>query len=171
MTRVSSVRVKAAVGMAATALVLLALSAAGHALTGSPVTLEGAVSCDESTGKQVVTWTLSNPSGTSVTIDSAAVDDSGMSTGGALEATATLSPNPVANGGTATGTTQVSGDGTGDLHLIVTYTYADEDPEVDGEVVMPGGCLQAETTTTTTATTSTTSDVAATTAAAPRFTG
>jgi hypothetical protein len=162
--------------LAVAGLVLLGWSGTGHAFSGDPVTLTGAVGCDTTTGHQVVSWTLHNPTGTSVTIDSAVVDASGLSTGSTVATTATLTPNPVPNGGSASGQTQATGDATGDYHLVVTYTFADQDPTVDGEVVLPGGCAQIVVPTTVPVPTTTTTAAAkpaaaAAVAAAPHFTG
>ena len=165
---------RAAVAAAAASLGVVAFAGTGHALSGDPVTLTGTVSCNPTTGHQVVAWTLSNPSGTSITISTGFVDGSGMSAGEPLDAETVLSPEVIPNGGTATGSTQVSGDGVGDLHLVLTYAYADLDPELDGEVVLPGGCLPSSSTTTTTAAPTTTTTRAAAVAAAavaPHFTG
>jgi len=160
--------------LAVAGLVLLGWSGTGHAFSGDPVTLTGTVACDTNTGHQLVSWTLHNPSGSSLTVDSAAVDAGGLTAGSTIDATATLTPNPVANGASATGQTAATGDATGDYHLVVGYTFADSDPTVDGEVVLPGGCAQVVVTTTAPATTTTVAAkpaAAAAAAAAPRFTG
>jgi hypothetical protein len=171
-TRNVRMAVKAVALTGAAILIVPLLGAPAHALRGSPVTLVGAVSCDPTTGHQLVAWTLTNPSGSSITIDSADIDGSGMTAGAPIDQTATLTPNPVAFNGSATGITAVSGDGTGDLHLLVAYTFADSDPTIDGEVVLPGGCVKVAPTTTTTATSTTTRAVqAAVVAARPAFTG
>jgi hypothetical protein len=146
------------------ALVLMPRAEAGQL----QVSLEGNVDCilDEG-GFQLVEWTLTNDLGIQIAIISAVVDDSGLTTGSAIDNNVTFAPNPLAGGGaTATGFGSVTGDATGDLHLIVTYSF-DGTFTVDGEVVMPGGCVQP-TTTTTEATTSTT---AATTTTLPEAGG
>jgi len=166
---------KALAAVAVAGFVLIALPAASQAISGTNPTLTGVVTCDATTGNQVVTWTLTNASGTSVTVDSATVDDSGLSTGATIDTTATMTPNPVANGTTSTGATRAEGTATGDYHLVIAYTFAEADPTVDGEVVLPGGCEQtvATSTSTTTAAPTTTAPAAAAAAvaAAPQFTG
>ena len=165
---------KALAAIAVAGFVLVALPGASQAISGTPPTLTGVVTCDATTGNQVVTWTLTNASGTSVTVDTATVDDSGLTTGATIDATATMTPNPVANGTTSTGATRAEGTATGDYHLVIAYTFAEADPTVDGEVVLPGGCEQTvATSTSTTAAPTTTAPAAAAAAvaAAPQFTG
>jgi hypothetical protein len=134
----------------------------------------GEVSCNTATGLQEVLWTFDDNAGTTITINSA------TTTSPALTDSVTLSPNPVTDGNAATGTSEYPGDATGDTHLSVDYTFADQDPTVDGEVVLPGGCEQVATTTTTTAATTTTEPATTTTEATavapavqaqPAFTG
>lgn len=125
--------------------------------TGNPA-LTGVASCDTATGQQRVTWTLTNPTGTDIHIDSAVLNSTQMTVQGPI-GTTTMSPATVLNNGTATGTTAVTGNGAGDLHLVVTYTLGNLDPTVDGVVTMPGGCVQATSSTTSTTLASTTSTV------------
>jgi hypothetical protein len=174
MTTTRALLTRGLAGLAVAGLAVLGLPGVSHAFSGEPVTLTaGPVACDPATGEQVVVWTLENPSGSSLTIDSATVDAGGLSSGDTVSVTATMSPSTVANGGTSTGETRATGDATGDYHLVIAYTFADQDPTIDGEVVLPGGCVQAAVTTTTTAVTTTTAPAAraAAVAAAPAFTG
>jgi hypothetical protein len=162
---------RVAVGAAALPLFALASTGTAHAGIGTPPTLTGVVSCDTTTGHQVVTWTFTNSSGSPATIDSSVV--SGPSGGGTtIDTSAVMSPTDIANGGTSTGTTRASGDATGDYHLEITYTLSAADPIVDGEVVLPGGCVAVigssiPGSTTTTATGATTTSVAPATTVAP----
>ena len=142
-----------------------------------PVTVDGAVVCVAATGHQVVYWTLNNPSGEPITIDSSALDATAMTHQGPIDSTVTLTPSSVPNGGSATGQTEVTGDGTGDLSIDITFTIGASDPLASGVVALPGGCLGPATTSTTATSTSlaptTTAPAsrAAAVTAAPSFTG
>ena len=124
--------------LAAGALGVVSLSATSSAITLDLPVVTGVVACDSASGYQVVTWTMTNPTGSSVTITGTSV--TGPGTGTAIDTSATMTPNPLPVDETASGTTRVSGDATGDFHLQVTFTYNQLDPTVDGEVVLEGGC-------------------------------
>ncbi len=140
------------------------------------VTLTGVVSCDATTGHQLVTWTLSSIAASELSIQSANVNGGGMVTQGPIDLTATFSKNPLQPDDSTTAVTAVTGNGTGDLHLVVSWLENGDPGSIDGEVVMPGGCTLATTTTTARSTTSTAAASTTTTrapsvSATPSFTG
>jgi len=160
------------------AVIVLLAPAAWAGINQGPVTLDGGVTCDGATGHQLVHWTLDNPSGEPITITSATLDAIAMTHQGPIDATVTLTPTVVPNGGSATGQTAVTGDGTGDLRLDITYTIGSSDPPLFALATLPGGCLGpiASSTTSSSSLPTTTTVVAPATAAAaatatPRFTG
>lgn len=145
---------------------LAAVGAGAQAI--APVTVTGQVACDQATGNQVVTWTLTNNLQSTIDVFAATIDGSGMVTPGPIDTTASFSPTSLTFGATATATTRVTGNGTGDLHITVELEENGDPFTADGEVVMPGNCVQVTTTTTsTTSTTSTTIATTTTTAPAP----
>jgi hypothetical protein len=135
------------------------------------ITIDGTVDCilDEG-GIQLVEWTVTNNLGLQITIVSAVVDDSGLTTGSAIDPTVTLTPNPVPSLGETSGFGAVTGDATGDLHLVVTYSF-DGTFEDDGEIVLPGGCVPPATTTTEAPTTTTEPETTTTTEPEPTGAG
>ena len=168
--------------LASLALPLVILVAAPTAWAGinqGPLSLDGAAICDATTGHQIVYWTLDNPTGEPITINTATLDATAMTHPGLIDSTVTLTPTQVPNGGSATGQTAVTGDGTGDLRLDITYTIGSSDPSDFAVVTLPGGCLGPTTTTTptttslpsTTTTTTAPAAAAAAVTAAPHFTG
>ena len=105
------------------------------------------VSCDATTGHQLVAWTFTNSTGQTVVINSGTVDATGLSTGSAIDATASFTPTSLDLDATAAATTAVSGDATGDYHLVVNYKPGlAVAVDLDQEVVLPGGCVASTTT-------------------------
>lgn len=160
---------RAAVASATATLAVVALPTTGHAFSGSPATLAGKAACDPSTGHQIVTWTFANPTGTSITVNSAVVDSSGLTAGSEIDASTTFTPNPIADGASAVATTASSGDAKGSVVLNVDYTYESLDPAISATVRLAGGCEPAVVATTALATTTTAALPAA--QIQPRFTG
>lgn len=161
----------AAAGVAAAAVAPLVLIGPAFAGVQNPTPVSGVASCNTATGLHEITWTVTNNTGETVSIDTSVL--SGNATGNPA-----FTPNPIPVDESATSEGTLPGDVAGAVTLTVGTSW------VDGEFPMTGGssftlnltaCVQVTTTTTSTtapSTTTTTTPPAVTpVAVTPRFTG
>lgn len=148
--RIRRAAVMAVAGLAATAGVALVGSSPAGA--GQEPQVTGVVSCDNTTGEQIITWTFEPFIQGDAVVNSTSLDSSALTAGSVTSGAVALSPTTVTAGGTATAQSVATIDAVGNVSLSVNWFNSPIETTLDsvGAVTLLGQCEAAPTTTTTT---------------------